>query len=53
MTLPSRPERKSEEARRRTCAQWLELYRTQQMQSGATKYHRDELLQTHCLAYGN
>jgi hypothetical protein len=36
-------ERRREEARRRTCAQWLELYRTEQMQSGATKYHRDEL----------
>ena len=36
-------ERRREEARKRTCARWLELYRTEQMQSGATKYYRDEL----------
>jgi integrase len=36
-------ERKAEEARKRTCAQWLGMYRTEQMQSGQTKYQRDEL----------
>ena len=35
--------RRAEEARKRNCSQWLELYRTEQMQSGHTKYHRDEL----------
>jgi len=36
-------ERKAQESRKRNCAQCLELYRTEQMQSGKTKYQRDEL----------
>ena len=36
-------ERKAEEARKRACAEWLEIYSAQQMQLGKTKYQRDEL----------
>ena len=43
VTRAKEGERKAEEARKRTCAQWLEMYRTEQMQSGQTKYQRDEL----------
>lgn len=35
--------RRAEEARKRTCVQWLQQYSSKQMQSGATKYQRDEL----------
>jgi integrase len=43
VTRAKERERKAEEARKSTCAQWLEVYRTRQMQSGKTKYQRDEL----------
>ena len=43
VTRAKERQRKAEEARKRTCVQWLEIYRTEQMQSGQTKYQRDEL----------
>lgn len=38
-----RAERQAEEARRRTCEQWLGRYTLERMGNGATKYQRDEL----------
>lgn len=38
-----RAERQAEEARRRTCGQWLGRYTRERMGNGATKYQRDEV----------
>ena len=35
--------RRSEEARKKTCSQWLERYTSEQMKSGQTKYKQDEV----------
>ena len=35
--------RRSEEAQKKTCSQWLERYTREQMKSGQTKYKQDEV----------